>query len=266
LWREPHARDFLSRYLMPLAAGLAAWGGASEARHRLLDPRIARSESLEWLGSLIGLAMDPCWPERARRQMLLEASALFRIRGTVAGLRRMIEILTNAQVLIVEKFRLRAGGVIGNAQAAQSRSVLGAGFRVGGSIGRDEQTRLTSLPASESFDDYAHRFSVTLVAALSDEQLRCVQRLIETHKPAHTVFDVCTVDAGARVGVGLHVGLASVIGRSSGFSPLLLGDAVLGKGYLLGRPELDRPAGPTRAQDGGMRPCAAPADSNGGPA
>jgi hypothetical protein len=55
--------------------------------------------------------------------------------------------------------------------------------------------------------------------------------------------------------VGLHVGLASVIGRTSGFGPLTLGDAVLGKGYVLGRPELDRPAPEAAAHR--MHACAA---------
>jgi phage tail-like protein len=241
LWRDPHAQAFLGRYLMPLAAILSEWGATADRRHRLLDPRIAPAEALGWLGGLVGLAMDPCWPEAARRRMVQAASALFRIRGTVPGLRRMIEILTGAQVIIVEKFRLRAGGVVGNAEATRSRSVLGAGFRVGGAVGKDEETLLR--PGVDlHFDDFAHRFSVMLVARLSDEQLRCLSRLIETHKPAHTMFDLCTIEAGTRVGVGLHVGLASAIGRSSGFDPLTLGDSVLGKGYVLGRPELDRPA------------------------
>ena len=86
-----------------------------------------------------------------------------------------------------------------------------------------------------------------VVAQLSDEQMRCVRRLIETHKPAHTMFDLCAVETGTRVGVGLHVGLASTIGRNSGFSRLTLGDSVLGKGYVLGRPELDLPPPPAMA-------------------
>jgi hypothetical protein len=70
--------------------------------------------------------------------------------------------------------------------------------------------------------------------------MACLRRLIDTHKPAHTDYVLCGVSLGARVGVGLHVGISSAIGRSSGFAPLTVGDAVLGKGYVLGRPELRR--------------------------
>lgn len=238
LWREPAAQAFLSRYLAPAAALLSEWGALADGRQRLLNPQTSPSEALAWVGGLLGLSMEPCWSERAQRLMLQEVSQLFRTRGTLGSLKRMLEILTNAQVIIIEKFRLRGGGVLGNPSATQSHSVLGMGFRVGGNLGKDADTELV-LTAEEAFDDFAHRFNVTLVANLSAEQLGCVRRLIETHKPAHTEFDLCTLASGLRVGVGLHLGVASAIGKSSGFDLLTLGDAVLGKGYLLGRPALD---------------------------
>ncbi|MGG5820904.1 phage tail protein [Falsiroseomonas sp. HW251] len=239
LWRDPRARDFLGPYLANPAALLAEWRKAEALRHRILDPRVAPKESLDWLASLVGLAMDPCWPEAARRRMIAEASALFRIRGTPRGLCRMLEILTGGQVLIIERFRLRGGGVVGNAAPAESRGVLGAGWRVGGAIGVQEATALDGAEAPETA---AHRFTVLLVARLTEEQLACARRLVETHKPAHTLFDLCTVEAGSRVGVGLHVGLASAIGRGAAFGRLTLGESALGRGDLLGRPALDRPA------------------------
>jgi phage tail-like protein len=248
LWRDPRARDFLGHYLASPAALLTEWGSATALRHRMLDPRIAPAESLDWLAGFIGLAMDPCWREAARRTMIREASALFRIRGTVRGLGRMLEILTGGRVLIVETFRLRGGGVIGHPEATEARAVLGTGFRVGGAIGTTEATPLPG--AHEAPADTAHRFTVLLLARLTEEQLTCARRLVEVHKPAHTAFDLCLLQAGARVGVGLHVGLASAVGEGSGFGRLTLGDSVLGRGYVLGRPELDRPARP----ESGWRP------------
>ena len=245
LWRDPRARDFLDHYLASPAAMLNEWAAAEAIRHRMIDPTVAPAESLDWLASFVGLAMDPCWSERARRTMIQEASALFRIRGTVAALRRMLEILTGGRALIIERFRLRGGGVVGNPEAARSKSVLGVGFRVGGAIGVTEDTVLPG--ADDAPADFAHRFTVMLVAQLNEEQRTCARRLVEMHKPAHTMFDLCTVEAGARVGVGLHVGLASAVGRGSGFGRLTLGDSVLGRGYVLGRPELDRPAPPDSA-------------------
>lgn len=256
LWRDPRAGDFLHRYLMAPAAMLDLWGAVSDQRQRLLDPHAAPPEWLDWLASFVGLGMQPCWPERARRQMIAEAARLFRGRGTLWSLKRMLEILTGAQVLVLEKFRSRGGGVIGNPQATSSQAVLGVGFRVGGAIASGEYGAPAEFSPSAApsdagqFDQYAHRFTITVVAKLDAEQVKCARQLVETHKPAHTMFDLCTADAGIRAGVGLHAGLTSVIGNSSGFEQAIVGDAVLGKGYLLGRPS---PGGAAAAGEDG--PC-----------
>jgi len=238
LWREPAARNFLFRFLMPIAAMLDEWEEVSSTRHRLLDARITPSAALNWLAGFVALILDPCWPERAQRQLILEAATLFRTRGTLASLRRMVEILTEAQVIIIEHFRLRGGGVVGNPEVNASQAVLGVGYRIGGRIGD-----INSAPLANSepvdFDEFAHRFTVTVVAALSEAQLACVRRLIEHHKPAHTDFTLCTSATSMRAGVGAHVGISSVVGRSAGFDQAILGDAALGAGFLLGRPALD---------------------------
>jgi len=243
LYNQPGARDFLFRYLMPIAAMLDGWQSASSERQRLLDPRVAPSAALPWLAGFMGLALDPCWPERVQRALIAEAVPLFRTRGTVASLTRMLEILTDGgEVILIELFRLRGGGVVGNAAAQSAQAVLGAGFRVGGQIGGTTPGGYGGAPEPADiadFDAFAHRFNVTLVAALDDAQLACARRLIEIHKPAHTAFDLCTATAGIRAGSGAHVGVSTVIGESAGFTPAIVDQAALGAGFVLGRPELD---------------------------
>lgn len=238
LWREAAAREFLFRYLAPLAATLDEWESVGSQRQRLLDARIAPAIALPWLAQFIGLMLDPCWPEAVQRRLILEAAALFRTRGTLASLQRMLELLTDAQVIIIEQFRLRGGGVVGNPQSVASQAVLGGGYRVGGRIGTQGSEAIADETPPD-FDDFAHRFTVTVVAALTDEQLTCVRRLIEQHKPAHTDFILCTAETGVRAGVGSHVGISSVIGKSGGFEPAIAGDAALGAGFILGRPALE---------------------------
>ncbi|WP_313952978.1 phage tail protein [Accumulibacter sp.] len=254
LWREPATRDFLFRYLMAPAALLDEWQAVASERHRLLDARIAPASALPWLASFLGLVLDPCWSAAVQRQMILEAATLFRTRGTLASLKRMVEILSGAEVVIIEHFRLRGGGVVGNPEVNASQAVLGVGYRIGGAIGgvsgdplrqalaTDQPVGLDDPADFDNFDDFAHRFTVSVVAALDERQLDCVRRLIEMHKPAHTDFTLCTADSGIRAGLGAHVGISSVIGRSAGFEQGIMGDAVLGAGYLLGRPELDQEA------------------------
>ncbi len=71
-------------------------------------------------------------------------------------------------------------------------------------------------------------------AALDTEQLALVRELLAVHRPAHTLADVCTVDAGSRVGVGLHVELTSIIGPSAAFRPLRLDGSVIGRDATVG--------------------------------
>ncbi|MDB5860573.1 MAG: phage tail protein [Ramlibacter sp.] len=237
LWREPAAREFLYRLLAPIAAVLDEWEAVATGRQRLLDPRITPGAALPWLAQFIGLVLDPCWPQEVQRRLIPQAAPLFRTRGTLASLQRMLELLTGAEVVIIEQFRLRGGGVVGNPASIVSQAVLGGGYRVGGRIGEPDPQPIADA-APPDFDDFAHRFTVTIVAALSDEQLTCARRLIEQHKPAHTAFTLCTAAAGVRAGVGSHIGISSVIGRSAGFQPAIAGDAALGAGFLLGRPAL----------------------------
>jgi phage tail-like protein len=238
LWREPAAREFLFRYLMPIAAMLDEWDAVSNERQRLFDARVAPASALAWLAQFVGLVLDPCWPEAVQRRLIREAATLFRTRGTLASLRCMLELLIDGEVIVIENFRLRGGGVAGNPESVVSQAVLGVGYRVGGRIGESEPGVIADT-APPDFDDFAHRFTVTLVAALTEPQLACARRLIEAHKPAHTDFTLCTAATGLRAGVGSAVGISSVVGRSGGFEPAIAGDAVLGAGYLLGRPALE---------------------------
>src|SRR5262249_25780592 len=101
-WRERAPREFLFRYLSPIAAMLDEWEAVSSSRHRLLDARIAPPVALAWLAAFLGLVLDPCWSTDVQCRMILEAAKLFRTRGTFGSLRRMIEILTDSQVIVIE--------------------------------------------------------------------------------------------------------------------------------------------------------------------
>lgn len=209
--RDPVAADFLRRYLAIFDGVLGEAEAKAVLRRALLDPWSAPDAMLPWLASFLGLVLDERWPEPKRRQLIEEAIALFRSRGTVAGLERFIQIYTGGRVTIVEKFRLRAA----------TSSLLGGG----------------ALGGERAFAEYAHRFTVFIAADLDEQDVSVVEHVLETHRPAHTIFDICTVGAGMRVGRGLQVELSSVVGRTGGFSGLQVGASALGRGSLIGRPQ-----------------------------
>jgi phage tail-like protein len=246
--RDEPAASFLLRYLAMFEGFLGETEARAVDRDLLLDARSAPDEVLPWLSSFVGLVLDERWasapaprgqsPRDARRKFIEEAVWLFRFRGTLPGLKRFIEIYAGIPVVIMEHYRLRGLGVavLGDTDTASSSSVVGYGFRVGGAVAAD-----TAVPIDGSVEDafrtHAHRFTVIIPAALTADQLDVVNNIILVHRPAHTLFDVCTVDAGMRVGRALLLEISSIIGRTGGFSTLQLGGSALGRGTIVGRPD-----------------------------
>jgi len=236
LGADADAERFLGRFLAPLAGLTGDLDARARLRHALLDPRSAPDEALPWLADFFGLVLDERWSAAVRRALIAEVIELFRYRGTIRGLKRFLHLVTGVEPIIIERYRMRGGAVIGEPTARGSRAVLGAGMRVGGQVGTSAQTPLGAGSAADAFETHAHRFTVMLPALLSEETLALAARVLEVHRPAHTLYDLCTVTAGSRVGRGLHVGLSAVIGRGSGWEPLRIGAGTLGRGGLLGQP------------------------------
>jgi phage tail-like protein len=236
--RDEQTASFLRRYLA-LADGLL---GEVEARavqrDLVLEPFGAPPELLPWLASLVGLVLDERWSEHARRTMLAEAICLFRWRGTIAGLRRMIGIYLESDVVIVEAFRFRGtGGAFadgGSQPEGTANAVVGYGYRVGGEVGQATAQPLSGTTA-DAYRTHAHRFSVIVPRDLDDEQLETLAHLLDLHRPAHTLVDVCPAGRGMRIGAGLHVEVSSVVGPSAGFRPSVVGASRIGPPTVLGR-------------------------------
>jgi hypothetical protein len=95
-----------------------------------------------------------------------------------------------------------------------------------------------------AFGPYAHRFSVVIPQLLDTRQLECVEDLLDRYRPAHTLYDLSTVGAGMRVGLGLHAELTSIVGPSAGWRQAEIGGTRLGTDAIIGRPQQGiRPGG-----------------------
>ncbi len=245
--RDEHVAGFLRRYLATFEGVMGELEAKADARATLLDPWSAPSEILPWLASFMGLVLDERMAraprpggqfEDVRRTLIAEVAWLFRFRGTVAGLRRFIEIYLGTPPILIEHFRVRGLGdaILGDPSGFTSSSVVGAGFRVGGAIG-EEEAQVIDASIEDSFETHAHRFALISPTPLNAEQKEVVSWLLELHRPAHTLVQLCTVEAGMRVGRGLHVELTSIIGRGNGFTQWQLGSGLLGRGMILGKPE-----------------------------
>jgi phage tail-like protein len=236
--RDERVASFLLRYLSLFDGTLVDLEGRADARDILLDPYATPEEMLPWLASFLGLALDERWPTAARRQLIDEIPVLWRERGTVAGLSRFLELYLGRAPVLVEHYRLRGlgGALLTDEQSSlYAGAVVGTNLRVGGAVGSPGDEPLSGDAAS-SFATYAHRFTVLVPGMLDADGMDVVRDVLEAQRPAHTVVEICTVASGMRVGVGLHVGLLAVIGRTGGFRTLQLGASRVGHQGIVGRP------------------------------
>jgi phage tail-like protein len=255
--RDPQVASFLLRYLSIFEGFVGDLGARSVDRGLLLEPCSTPDECLPWLASFVGLTLDERWaaapgacgrpPADARRRIIREAVWLFRYRGTVPGLKRFIELYVGTPVIVIEHFRMRGLGAIslGDDPSVVSNSVVGMGFRIGGAVGSDTPAAAAGT-VEDAYRTHAHRFTVMVPAPLTEEQLDVVRNIIRVHRPAHTIFDVCTAGVGMRVGRGLMLEVSSIVGPTGAFSTLQIGDSVLGRGAIAGRPEEGAAVGSNR--------------------
>jgi phage tail-like protein len=70
------------------------------------DPMLAPEDFVAWLAGWVGTVLDENWPLERRRATVAHSVRLYRERGTVEGLRALIEVVTGGEVVLAE-----SGGV-----------------------------------------------------------------------------------------------------------------------------------------------------------
>ncbi|WP_127500895.1 phage tail protein I [Actinoplanes solisilvae] len=234
--RDETAASFLQRYLAPAEALLHEMDERSAQRAVLVDPHTCPQETLNWLAGFAGLVLDRRWPEPARRTLIAEAYPLFRRRGTIAALERIIAVYLGVAPVIVERWRLRGigGAVLGTQPGGPPAPAIEGAARATGTLGRF--TLGGSRPGDDVYKTSAHQFSVLIPAELSTEQLQVVRGIVDTHKPAHTTYDICELGSGMRIGRRLHLSLTSFVGPGAAAGPAVVGQVLVGGDGVVGLP------------------------------
>jgi phage tail-like protein len=125
------------------------------------DPRLTPESLLPWLASWVDLALDPSWPLERRRELVQNASVLYRWRGTKRGLSEYLRIYTGSAPEILEYI---PGMIL------------------------DEKTQLginTMLGSSGT----GHHFTV-IIKSTEESKIdpKVVRQIIESQKPAWAVY------------------------------------------------------------------------------
>jgi phage tail-like protein len=94
--------DFLERFLHIFAD---IWEPLEQRQDHIemyFDPRTCPQSFLPWLASWLDIPLNPHWSEARKRRLLAQAWELYSWRGTLYGLKRMIEICTGLAPEITE--------------------------------------------------------------------------------------------------------------------------------------------------------------------
>jgi phage tail-like protein len=127
------------------------------------DPALTPTDFLDWLASWVGIEVDESWATERRRAAVATAVEMYRMRGTISGLRANLEVLSGGQVEITD-----SGGV------AWSTSPMG------------------ELPGQNS-PRLAVR--VSLQDEVSERTTKAIDSIVAAAKPAHVVHRVEVVQS-----------------------------------------------------------------------
>jgi phage tail-like protein len=236
--RDEGDASFLQRLLAPAEGTLHELDEWAERRAVLADPRVTPSTKLDWLASFAGLVLDARWPEQARRLLVAEAYGLFRRRGTQAALLRVMEIYLGYQPALVEAWQLRglAGAMLGTRPGMVTVPAVGGSSAETGSLGRFAIGG--SEPGQTTYSAAAHRFTLLLRGELTEEQRAVVRNILDVHRPAHTLWEMCELGPGMRVGERLRLRLTSYVGPGADWGPAVVGQVLVGGDDVVGLPAI----------------------------
>ncbi|MGV8937555.1 MAG: phage tail protein [Allorhizobium sp.] len=186
--QDPESVSFLDRFLSYFDTIFAEISASNRDIATLFDPKSAPEGAfLDWLGSWFDLSFLAEWDVETRREMIAEAIRYYSIRGTVAGLKKILQWhtgLSDPLPQIIEHYRIPSG----------------AAPMIAGSP-------LDVVPA-------AHSATIVLPLVIVPDEAaeKRLLRLIAKNAPAHVRFSLRLVDPGITIGTQSTIGVDMLIG------------------------------------------------------
>lgn len=223
-------RDFTERFLSLFETMNYEMEAQILQMARLFDAQAAGEEFLDWLGYWLAIARDENWPDEKKRKLIAGAYQLYRMKGTLNGLKALIELYAGTRPSIIEHFRMKSPVVLGVNATVGTSTVVGKALTK--QLILEETSAIGEFALNEEedspekpFQADAYDFTVFVdTSQLKDEsQQKTLKRIIQEEKPA---FTRCFIRSGegAAMQLGLHtfIGVDTVVAK--GFPVLRLGE------------------------------------------
>lgn len=287
-WRDKYLPDYLSAEDGPLAEGsdfLDRYLGIFEGLLTPLEDQVAHSwrltrpgsappDVLDWLAGWIGADLDQALSVTARRRLLANAIPMWRRRGTLPGLKRMLDIVTDGgvscgEIVVFEAYHLRRTfATILGADLSDRRnplipwaspngnSHLGPTFFLGSEEERaffalfrpelldDDLTTAEQRAAAledlaEFFDQHAHRVTILLHGEMDEDRRSLIARVAERDVPAHVETEIFDGPGSMVLAISSLLAVDSRFAPPPPRNPLELGTSRIGQTFLTDTPSLD---------------------------
>ncbi|RZN44152.1 MAG: hypothetical protein EFT35_00420 [Methanophagales archaeon ANME-1-THS] len=217
------SKDFLERFLSLFESFLDDKENEITHLARYVDVEATPAEFLAWLGTWVGAVFDESWSAEKRRRFLQQAAALYKKRGTRAGLEEIIEIYTGYKPMIVENAQLYR-------QNTATRTSCG--------VNKELKSSLEHLFGAPT----PHRFCVLLhpPQVRTEAQLKTIKSIIETEKPAHTAAGVVVLQPWFYLHLHTYLGINTYLSQPVmrlGITSVISRDTVLTDGEEAGQLE-----------------------------
>jgi len=195
---------------------------------RLFDPAAAPDEGalsswLDWLAGWLALELQEDWPEEKRRDAVARAFAAHGRRGTVESLKELVDLYADVRVHISEPALTLSIWSLGETSTLGADTMLASAHADGAIVGSTStlgQAHLNTDPeyGAPLFEDVAHRFCVSAYAVDMQDAAKAarVREVLDREKPAHTTYELSTIDALMRVGVQSQIGIDTIVGEVTG--------------------------------------------------
>jgi phage tail-like protein len=239
---DPISREFLERFLSIFESMSFDMEQNIENLTRYFDPESVDTRFLNWLGSWLAISWDENWTVEKKREFIKQAYGLYRDRGTLRGLKAMVELFTEKKAAILEHFRFRSPMVVG----PKSHSIIGVttvvGKRVPKRLVLSENSKIGEFaleegitPPEKPFGENAFDFTIfaDTTGLKNKDQIEAVKRMIDEEKPAHTRCSIRTITESLRPWMSPLLEINTILKK--GFPTMRLGkESYLGKTSFLG--------------------------------
>ena len=248
--RDRASAELLARWLTMFESELDRVQAGIDGLAPLFDPAAAPPGWLAWLAGWLAVDLPAGHDDAWRREAIAHAFARDAWRGTVSGLHDALRDRAGLEAVIEEPIVQTSWWALSEddappAEAAVSvlgvDTVLAAGDPEGAVVGTSAVLDASYLApqdryATALFTDVAHQFTVRVYrgGGYSEEAVAAARALLDTERPAHTIYHLCVVEPRMRVGVQARLGVDAIVAGPE--EPTMLDDAGAGGLVLEGPP------------------------------